>query len=70
MENLRECAGYFIFRSEQVEENLEIVIGYNSKAEQYVCWYCKNEDDYFWGDYSPRLEDALDSFNERTQRYS
>lgn len=46
--------------------NTEIVIGYNPKAANpYVCWYCKDGIDYFWGYYTNELRDARQKLMER-----
>lgn len=31
----------------------------------YVCWYCKNGTDYFWGYYCNELSSAREKLNER-----
>ena len=33
----------------------------------YVCWYCKDGSDYFWGYYCNQLSEARDKLNERYQ---
>ena len=44
----------------------ELVIGHNPNAPNpYVCWYCKNGTDYFWGYYTNELSDARDKMSER-----
>lgn len=41
--------GYEIMESCTIGNN-ELVIGHNAKAPNpYVCWYCKDGSDYFWG---------------------
>ena len=44
----------------------ELVIGHNPKAPNpYVCWYCKNGKEYFWGYYCNELSSAREKLNER-----
>ena len=51
MEEKRINSGYEIIESHTIGSN-ELVIGHNDKAPNpYVCWYCKNGSDYFWGYY-------------------
>lgn len=46
----------------------ELVIGHHPTApNSYVCWYCKNGTDYFWGSYCNSLEAAREKLNERYQ---
>lgn len=48
-EEKRMNGGYEIIESCQIGR-AELVIGHNSKAPNpYVCWYCKDGSDYFWG---------------------
>ena len=66
---MRECAGYKIINAKSINEHEEIVIGYNEKAAQkYVCWYCRDNDSYFWGCYTNDLRACLDKFEERIER--
>ena len=54
MEEKRINSGYEIIESHTIGSN-ELVIGHNDKAPNpYVCWYCKNGSDYFWGYYCNR----------------
>ena len=47
----RENAGYTITDSVKVG-NCEVVIGEcKSASAQYVCWYCKDGNNYFLGEY-------------------
>ena len=63
----RTNAGYVITDSVTVG-NSEIVIGENLKApDPFVCWYCKNGTDYFWGHYTNELDAAREKLNERYQ---
>lgn len=51
MEEKRINSGYEIIESHTIGSN-ELVIGHNPEAPNpYVCWYCKNGSDYFWGYY-------------------
>ena len=51
MEEKRINGGYEIIESCIIGSN-ELVIGHNAKAPNpYVCWYCKDGSDYFWGYY-------------------
>lgn len=57
----RENAGYTITDSVRVGD-YEIVIGERQGAPApYVCWYCKDGDNYFWGDYCTTRSAALKS---------
>ena len=48
-EEKRINGGYEIMESCTIGNN-ELVIGHNAKAPNpYVCWYCKDGSDYFWG---------------------
>ena len=50
-EEKRINGGYEIIESCTIGSN-ELVIGHNPKAPNpYVCWYCKNGKEYFWGYY-------------------
>ena len=60
-------AGYEIIESCTIGST-ELVIGHNPKAPNpYVCWYCKNGTDYFWGCYVNELSAAREKLNERYQ---
>lgn len=51
--------------------DIEIVIGHNRNPKApspYVCWYCRNKTDYFWGRYCVSLERAQEYFDERLKR--
>ena len=59
-EEKRMNGGYEIIESCQIGRT-ELVIGHNSKAPNpYVCWYCKDGSDYFWGYYFNQLSEARD----------
>ena len=46
--------------------DFEIVIGEHPTApDKFVCWYCRNENDYFWGAYSSNKADVLKKLCER-----
>jgi len=48
-EEKRSNEGYEIIKSRTIGST-EFVIGHNEHAPNpYVCWYCKNRRDYFWG---------------------
>lgn len=67
-EEKRIKQGYEIIESRTVG-SMELVIGHNSKAPNpYVCWYCKDGSDYFWGYYCNEVIAARDKLNERYQR--
>lgn len=67
-EEKRINGGYEIIESCTIGSN-ELVIGHNPKAPNpYVCWYCKNGTDYFWGYYCNQLSEAREKLNERYQR--
>lgn len=47
-------------------EGIELVIGHNPSAPNpYVCWYCKNDTDYYWGYYTNELQTAREKLVER-----
>lgn len=61
----RENAGYSITDTLKVGD-YELVIGERPSAPSpYVCWYCKDGDNYFWGDYCETKSAALQSLCER-----
>ena len=63
----RVNAGYTITDSVTVG-NSEIVIGEHPTAPaKYVCWYCKNGSDYFWGRYTNDRNEALRKLCERVE---
>ena len=67
-EEKRINAGYEIIESCTIGST-ELVIGHNPKAPNpYVCWYCKNGTDYFWGCYVNELSAAREKLNERIKR--
>ena len=68
MKHLETNAGYKIIKSQKLDDNTEVAIGFNKDSGFYVCWM-KFERGYDWGVYSENKQDVLDSFNERTQRY-
>lgn len=46
----------------------EIVIGHNEHTPNpYVCWYCKNRRDFYWGHYCNTMKKAQEKFKERCQ---
>ena len=68
MEEKRINSGYEIKERHTIESN-ELVIGHNPEAPNpYVCWYCKNGSDYFWGYYCNQLSEARKKLNERYRR--
>ena len=63
-EEKRINGGYEIIESCTIGNN-ELVIGHNPKAPNpYVCWYCKNGKEYFWGYYCNELSSAREKLNE------
>ena len=68
---MRENVGFLIVASVPIAKSLEVVIGYKetSLGEQYVCWYCKNNNDYFWGRYAKKYEDVIHIMVERIETY-
>ena len=67
-EEKRINGGYEIMESCTIGNN-ELVIGHNAKAPNpYVCWYCKDGSDYFWGYYCNQLSEAREKLMERYQR--
>lgn len=66
-EQKRSNAGYEIIESCTIGRN-ELVIGHNPNAPApYVCWYCRNESNYFWGHYCNSLAEAREKLGERYQ---
>lgn len=64
-EKKRLNKGYEIIESYDIG-NKELVIGHNPNApDAYVCWYCKNGDDYYWGRYCNDLSKAREILGER-----
>ena len=56
----RACAGYIIIQSLRLDPSHEIVIGHNPRAAApYVCWDCRNGDDYNTGGYCQTYRQAL-----------
>lgn len=56
----RACAGYIIIQALRLDSSHEIVIGHNpSAAAPYVCWDCRNGDDYNTGGYCQTYRQAL-----------
>lgn len=67
-EEKRINGGYEIIESCTIGST-ELVIGHNAKAPNpYVCWYCKDGSNYFWGYYCNQLSEAREKLNERYQR--
>ena len=61
-EEKRINGGYEIMESCTIGNN-ELVIGHNAKAPNpYVCWYCKDGSDYFWGYYCNQLSEAIERY--------
>lgn len=56
----RENAGYTIIQSVRLDASHELVIGRHPSAPApYVCWYCRNGDDYDTGGYCRTYRQAL-----------
>ena len=67
MTEKRTNNGYEIIEGATIG-NKEIVIGYNPKAPSpYVCWYCDDGNNYYWGYYCNELSEARKKLNERYQ---
>lgn len=67
-EEKRSCIGYEIIESRIIGSS-EIVIGHNPTAPNpYVCWYCKDGNDYYWGRYTNTLDDARETMRERSEQ--
>ena len=66
-EEKRINGGYEIIENCTVGRT-ELVIGHHPTAPNpYVCWYCKNGTDYYWGHYCNSIEAAREKLNERYQ---
>ena len=68
---MRTNAGFEIVAAVPVVKNLEVVIGFRetSLGDSYVCWYCQNGEDYYWGNYSHKYKDALRNMISRLKEY-
>ena len=68
---MRENAGFQIIASVPLEQKAEVVIGKmkTPSFEQYVCWYCNNGDDYFFGRYTDTYDKAVQNMIERLNEY-
>ena len=66
-EERRSNEGYEIIESRTIGST-EFVIGHSPSAPNpYVCWYCKNGTDYFWGYYCNELSEARWKLRERSE---
>ena len=66
-ETKRSNQGYEIIESCTVGRK-ELDIGPHPTAPNpYVCWYCKDSTDYYWGFYCNSIEAAREKLNERYQ---
>ena len=63
--NTRTNGNYTIFESHRVSNDLEIVLGYCSQSDFYVCWSCYNKDDYRAGCYSENYETVKENYLNR-----
>lgn len=65
--NKRSNQGYEIIESCTIGSK-EIVIGHHPKAPNpYVCWYCKESNNYYQGCYCNTIEAAREKLIERYQ---
>lgn len=49
--------------------NAEFVLGVHEKdLNRFVTWECKNRNDYFWGHYFTRRDDAVKDLVDRANR--
>lgn len=64
---MQENQGYKIIKNVRLNDDLELVVGYNEKQmEPYVCWYHRDDNDYyFWGRYTTTYEEANYCLNQR-----
>lgn len=59
-------AGYRIIESHMKPNGDELVIGHHEKAPQpYVCWWCSDGTNYYWGHYCSSYEEAREDMFER-----
>ena len=67
----RENAGFRIVAEVPIAKDTELVIGFKetSLGEQYVCWFCKDKNNYYWGDYSHTYRKAIYSLIKRLNDY-
>lgn len=63
--------GYQIIVEVPLNNEEAIVIGYNPSKhfDQYVCWYRKDRDDYYWGKYFDSYEHAASVLAQRLTAY-
>ena len=68
---MRENAGYRIIVAVPMTKDTELVIGYKltSLGDQYVCWFCSDQVNYYWGKYYHTYRNALGYLNERIDSY-
>ena len=66
---IRENAGYKIIAAIRTGKHEEIVIGQHPTAPaQFVCWDCRNGNDYDNGVYTMNYRQALYAMAERIQK--
>lgn len=67
----RENAGFRIVAEIPIAKGTELVIGFKetSLGEQYVCWFCKDKTNYYWGDYSHTYRKVIYSLIKRLNDY-
>ena len=58
---MRHNNGFDIIAAVPISPSEEIVIGHRTTSigESYVCWFCKNQNDYYWGKYSSTYQKAV-----------
>lgn len=67
----RMNAGFKIIVSVPMNDETEIVIGYKltTLGDQYVCWFCSDSKNYYWGNYCHTYTDALKFLTKRLSEY-
>ena len=67
----RTNAGFDIIVAVPLNSSTEVTIGYKqtSLGDQYVCWFCNEGNDYYWGNYSHTYMDALKHLVKRIEDY-
>ena len=67
----RTNEGFVIIASLPLSEEEELVIGKKDTefGPLYVNWFCRNGNDYYWGNYSDRYEVMLDCILKRLKSY-
>lgn len=68
---MRENEGYKIISAVNLTNELELVIGRldTSLSTSFVCWFCRDNGDYFWGTYTDTYHNALAVLSRRLREF-